>query len=188
MTESQHYTVPPQARFTDEELLSEHVSIDYHAIGVFTTDTDTWIVSGSAGPAHSEKNIEQEHPTRQSAIDAAEDHLSAYSWEYHYIVVVENHTPQDIIYRNGFTAYRVLKSNVEGWVHGFHGDQEYHAGGEKDAIIDGAKEVVVEQGYDQLLIEDEAGNVEEVWVNCFLSMPDAPAESTPNRAQIEPQT
>lgn len=167
-------TVPSQARFTDNELLSEYVGKDYHAIGVFNTQDDTWVVSGNAGWTNNDKNIEQEHPIRQSAIRAAEDHLSEHSWEYHYIVIVENGVPTDVTFGNGWTTYRVLKSNVKGWVHGFHGDQEYHEGGEKEAVVEGAKEAVVENGYNQLLIEDQEGNVEQIWVNCFLDIPDSP--------------
>lgn len=167
-------TLPPQARFEDTETISEYVGFDYHAIGIFKTTDDTWVVSGKSGyPSHDEY-IEQEYPTESAARKKAEEHLSQYSWEYHYIVVVDDQVPQDIIFRHGWETYRVLQSNVEGWVHGFHGDQEYHEGGSKDDAIKGAKEAVIENGYDKLLIESENGSVEQVWPNCFLQMPASP--------------
>lgn len=179
--ESSSVTVPPQARMTPPEEFNDYVGVDYVPMGVFHNPEikDEWVVHANAGYAYSEETIKESFPDQESALNYAERQYNQYSHRYRYIVLIEDGIIQDIQYGRGWMEYRVIPSQVnDGWVHGFHGDHDHHKGGPKEDIIAGAKEAVIENGYNRLLIEDTNGNIERVWPNCFLVKPLSPYQET----------
>ena len=160
-------TIHPQARLNPPTEFSRYAGADYIPFIVTKTRENKWLVC-----AEDEfETISETFPTKKSAIGYAGDIYNDSEFKYKYAVIKEGDTITDIYHGKAWMEYRVLKSNVDGWVHGFHGDAEYQKGGTKKKIIEGAKERVVERGYNRLLIEDRNGEVVDIWPNCFLAMP-----------------
>lgn len=172
--------VPPEARFTPAEQFSEVVGFDYLPIGVFRhPDTGEWVATGGNPQFHSPESFRETFPSKKAATRfVADEKLSlAGSYSFRYATIYdESNDIEEILFSDGWETYRVMQSRAgDGWVHGLRGDHDYNPGhDDKQAIIEGAKESVVSNGYDKLLIENENQEVETVWVNCFLGVPDLP--------------
>lgn len=171
-------TVPPQARITPPENFRHYLAADYIPLGLFNrTGSEKWIVHANADYAHGDEVLEENFESKEKALNFADLQSNTYPYRYRYAVIVEDGRIKDIYHGKGWMEYRVLPSKVnDGWVHGFPGDHDHQKGGPKDVIIEGATEVVIEDGYNRLLIEDQGGNIEAVWPNCFLTLPESPLD------------
>jgi len=172
--------VPSEARFTPKDQFSGTVGFDYIPIGIYEDpETGRWVAVGDVPEIYSGETFREEFPTKDTATDfVIDEKLSlAGSYSFRYAVIYDGpRSVEDIIFADGWEAYRVMQSQADnGWVHGLRGDHDYNPGSDdKQAIVAGAKESVISNGYDRLLIEDENQEVEAVWLNCFLSSPDLP--------------
>lgn len=179
-TDSASVQVPNEARFTPKDQFNEVVGFDYIPVGIYEDpETGKWVAVGDVPDIHAVETFKEEFPTKETATDfVVDEKLSlAGSYSFRYAVVYDGPTNvEEIIFADGWEAYRVMQSRADdGWVHGFRGDHDYNPGhDDKQAIIAGAKESVISNSYDKLLIENENQEVETVWVNCFLSTPDLP--------------
>jgi len=185
---SSSIVVPPQARINNPNKFNEYVGIDYVPIGIFHNKgvSDKWFVHANADNTYTGESIRESFPTQESAFDYAEKQYSQQSHRYRYIVLIENESISDIEYGHRWMEYRVIPSQVnDGWVHGFHGDHDHNKGGPKEKIIEGAKEAVIENGYNRLLIENKDGSIENIWPNCFLVKPPSPFKGQYHQQEAE---
>jgi hypothetical protein len=172
--------IPSEARFTPPDQFAEYIGFDYIPIGIYEdTETGRWVTVGDVPGITSSETFREDFPTKKGAVSFVTDEkLSlAGSYSFRYAVIYESPTSiEDIIFADGWRSYRVMQSRADnGWVHGHRGDHDYNPGNDdKQAIIAGAQESVISNGYDKLLIEDQDQDVEAVWLNCFLSRPDLP--------------
>ena len=169
-TENINIRIPPRARFGDISQITRHSGTDYNPISIINTEDNRWVVYAD-GYTH---NADEEFPTKSSALDYATELYNKDEFDLKLAILIQDDRIQDIYFGKMWLEYRVIKSNSEGWVHGYKGDAEYSPGEEKESVIKGAKETVVEKGKNMLLIEDENGEITDIWINCFLEKPPIP--------------